>query len=195
MMLFKKPWFIALLLALSLIAGISSALFNKNETKKSPSIGGDFTLQSVTGDVSLSDFEGKLVLLFFGYTHCPDVCPLTLANVKVALKQLPETQRKQVQTLFVSVDPDRDTLEHLNEYVHYFDPSFIGLTSTKEQLDKVVRQYGAFYRFVELPDSALAYTVDHSSRMYLMDQQGNVVKFLYHDSSSTEISDALKGFL
>jgi protein SCO1/2 len=147
-------------------------------------------LSSATGAASLSDYEGKLKLLFFGYTHCPDVCPLTLANVKVGLKQLPEELKQQVQVVFVSVDPERDTPDHLEEYVHFFDPSFVGLTGTKEEIDRVVRQYGAFYR-IEKGD-AKNYTVSHSARLYVIGKDNEIKQYLYHDSKSEEIAEAIK---
>ncbi|WP_417504146.1 SCO family protein [Marinomonas gallaica] len=187
-----KPIYIFAMLVVLAITGTLLAM-QKNaasDTQKNGKIGGDFTLTGADGAVSLSDFDGKLKLLFFGYTHCPDVCPLTMANVKVGLKQVPEAMRDQVQTVFVSVDPERDTPDHLSEYVHFFDPNFVGLTGTKEEIDKVVRQYGAFYR-IEKGDEK-NYTVSHSARVYLIGKDNQIKQYLYHDSSSEEIAAAIK---
>ncbi|SBS35495.1 SCO1/SenC [Marinomonas aquimarina] len=184
---------LAMLLTLAVV-GTLLALQKTEGSNASPSkVGGDFTLSSANGAVSLSDFEGQAKLLFFGYTHCPDVCPLTLANVKVGLKQLPEALRNQVKTIFVSVDPERDTFDHLEQYVSFFDPSFVGLTGTKEQIDQVVRQYGAFYRIEE--GDAKNYTVSHSARVYLIGKDNQIKQYLYHDSSSEEIAAAIKKLL
>ncbi|CUB02713.1 SCO family protein [Marinomonas fungiae] len=189
-----KPVVLLAMLVVLAIVGTLLALKKAEGTNNHPGkVGGDFTLTSANGPVSLSDFEGKAKLVFFGYTHCPDVCPLTLANVKVGLKQLPEALRNQVQTIFVSVDPKRDTFDHLSEYVSFFDPSFVGLTGTKEEVDRVVRQYGAFYRIEE--GDGKNYTVSHSARLYVIGKDNQIKQYLYHDSSSEEIAEAIKKLL
>lgn len=187
-----KP--IVLLAMVVILAVVGTLLFMQKSTNgngQTGRIGGDFSLNSANGMVSLSDYKDQLKLVFFGYTHCPDVCPLTMANVKVALKQLSEQERKQVQTIFISVDPERDTPDHLNEYVHFFDPNFVGLTGSKEEIDKVVRQYGAFYR-IDKSDGDKNYTVSHSARVYLIGTDDQVKQYLYHDSSSEEIAEAIR---
>lgn len=189
-----KPVVLLAMLVLLAVLGTLLALQKTEGSNSTPGkVGGDFTLSSAEGPVALSGFAGKAKLLFFGYTHCPDVCPLTLANVKVGLKQLPEDLRNQVQTIFVSVDPKRDTFDHLSEYVSFFDPSFVGLTGTKEEIDRVVRQYGAFYRIEEGEDKN--YTVSHSARLYVIGKDNEIKQYLYHDSSSEEIAAALKKLL
>ncbi|TDO95947.1 SCO family protein [Marinomonas balearica] len=181
--------------AVLILAILATTLFiqeNNRSQAKSTRLGGDFTLMTSEGTVSLSDFPDKMKLVFFGYTHCPDICPLTLANVKVALKQLPDNLRSQIQTIFISVDPKRDTPEHLSQYVRFFDPHFIGATDTQENIDKVVKQYGAFYRFVDMPDSSMGYSVDHSAQLYLIGKDNQIKEYLFHDSSSEEIAEILK---
>ncbi|OUR77500.1 SCO family protein [Marinomonas sp. 42_23_T18] len=184
-----------LLMGVALLAGIASALFSDKGTKSSSpfsSLGGEFELMGNNGPVKLSDFEDeKLVLMFFGYTQCPDVCPLSLTNVARAIKKLSPEQAEQVQAMLVSLDPKRDTPEVLANYVSFFNESFIGVTGTKSQIDDVVKQYGAVYRIVELKDSAMEYGVDHSSRLYLIDKNGELVKLLYHDSKPEEIAQAI----
>lgn len=101
----------------------------------------DFTLESAAGPVSLSDFRGQAVLMFFGYTHCPDVCPFTMARLRLAMEVLGERSR-DVQVLLVTVDPDLDTPERLGDYARHFDPSFIGLTGSRARLEEVTRAYG-----------------------------------------------------
>lgn len=158
-------------------------------------LGGDFTLQSVQGPVSLRDFKGNPVLIYFGFTSCPDICPTSLAVIREALKRLSDEQRSRVNALFISVDPDRDSLEYLEEYSRFFSPQIIGLTGTKTEIDRVVEQYGAYYRFVELEDSALGYTVDHSSRIYLIDSSGEMVETLPHNSNPELLTQSLNKLL
>ncbi len=183
------------LMGVALLAGLGTALFNDKAAKPNgtfASLGGEFELVGNNGAVKLSDFrDDKLVLMFFGFTHCPDVCPISLTNVARAIKQLAPEQAEQVQGMFVSLDPKRDTPEILANYVSFFNENFIGVTGTKSQVDKVVQQYGAIYRIVELDDSAMGYSVDHSSRLYLIDKKGELVKLLYHDSKPDEIAQAI----
>ena len=146
-------------------------------------IGGDFQLQSHTGQpFSLSDLRGRVVLLFFGYTYCPDVCPTTLATMAQVQRLLgPDADR--VTSLFVSVDPERDDAERLREYIGHFEARTVAVTGSKEQLDGVVKQYGAYYEKVA-SDSATSYTVDHTSRLYLIDTQGRLrYLFRYGDEA------------
>jgi protein SCO1 len=132
-----------------------------------------FQLTDADGrQVNLSDFRGKIVLLFFGFTYCPDVCPTTLAELKLVMKDLDE-KSDQVQVLFISVDPKRDTSESMQAYVDRFDPSFIGLSGTQEQLEPIWKNYGIFREVVE-GSSENNYTVNHTARILLIDQDGNL---------------------
>ena len=123
-------------------------------------------------NVQLSEMRGKVVMLFFGYTSCPDVCPTTMAELNQALNKLGD-QAKQVQVLFVTVDPQRDTPERVQEYVNHFNASFIGLSGSESQLAKVWNDYGIFRETVDSP-SAAGYFVNHTARVTLIDQQGNL---------------------
>jgi protein SCO1 len=136
-------------------------------------IGGDFTLTNQDGGKSsLSDFRGKAVLLAFGYTHCPDVCPTTLALFKQVRAALGE-QASRVQGVFISVDPKRDTPAHLKEYVGYFDPTFVALSGSEAELKRTADHYMAQFRTHE-SSSAGGYLVDHTAFIYLLDPQGKV---------------------
>ncbi len=119
--------------------------------------------------VKLSDFtsQGKVALIFFGYTHCPDVCPDALTKMKLAYDKLSPEEKNKVQVLFISVDPERDTPEILKGYVPYFDLSFIGLVGTPEEIAKAAKEYKAYYKRVE-SDSKLGYLIDHTSTIYLV---------------------------
>ena len=133
----------------------------------------DFELTRATGDrFRLSDSRGKVTALFFGYTSCPDICPTTMAELKQALESL-GAQADQVQVLFVTVDPERDTPGRVQEYVDHFNPDFIGLSGTEPELALVWNNYGVFRQITE-GTSAAGYLVDHTARVTLIDQQGNL---------------------
>jgi protein SCO1/2 len=122
---------------------------------------------------TLSEMRGNVVLLFFGYTSCPDVCPTTMAELKQALEELDENDAKQVQVLFVTVDPERDTPERVQEYVNHFNSDFIGLSGTESELTEVWKKYGVFRENVE-GNSAAGYLVNHTARVTLIDRDGNL---------------------
>jgi protein SCO1/2 len=141
-----------------------------------PKPAADFTLTAHTGErVSLHDFRGKLVLLYFGYTFCPGMCPTTLANVAQVLHQV-STRANQVQLLMISVDPERDTPEKLAAYVPHFHPSFIGLTGSATEIAAVAPLFGIYYEKQERTD-AHSYWVDHSATLMVIDQQG-IMRFI-----------------
>ena len=123
-------------------------------------------------DFQLSQARGKVVALFFGYTSCPDICPTTMAELNQALGELGE-RSEQVQVLFVTVDPQRDTPERVQEYVNHFNQNFIGLSGSQPELAKVWHEYGVFRQVVD-GTSAAGYLVDHTARVTLIDQQGNL---------------------
>jgi len=138
---------------------------------QSPMPATDFTLSGSNGQpVTLSDYRGKLVLLYFGYTTCPDVCPTTLAELRKA-RELLGKRGDQVQVLMVTIDPERDTLEILGDYITHFDSSFIALTGTSDQIAAVATYYGIFYQKNE-SDSALGYLMDHTATVMAIDRQG-----------------------
>lgn len=145
----------------------------------------DFELINEQGaTVTEKDYEGKPALLFFGYTHCPDICPTTLARLTRITQQLDEDLRDDLQVLFVSVDPERDAPETLATYTAAFGPQFIGLTGDKAQLDEVTNRYRTSYSLDE-PDENGNYTVSHSSAVMAFDSQGHPA-FLTRDSDPIE---------
>ena len=121
----------------------------------------------------LSDLRGNLVLLFFGYTSCPDVCPTTLAQLKLALEALEPSQAEQVKVLLVTVDPGQDSPERVQEYVNHFNPSFIGFSGTEAQLATVWSDYGIFREIVK-DNSAAGYSIEHTARVTLIDRNGSL---------------------
>ncbi len=127
----------------------------------------------------LASLRGKAVLIFFGYTSCPDACPTTLSKFSSVYRQL-GSDAKRVKTLYVSVDPRRDTPPVLKADLRAFDLDALGLTGTKAQIDRVVAQYGAQYEIIPTPDSAMKYTVAHSTTLYVLDPEGRVrIEFPY----------------
>ncbi len=136
-------------------------------------VGGPFSLTDHRGRaVTERDFRGRPLLVFFGFTHCPDVCPTTLFEASEWVKAV-GASADRVQILFVSVDPKRDTTEILGQYVQSFDPRIIGATGTKDQVDAMVAAYRATYRLV--PTGGDNYTVEHSASVFMMDSTGRFV--------------------
>ena len=156
--------------------------------------GGNFTLQGKNGPVALEDYRGKVVLIYFGYTFCPDVCPTSLSLMAQALASLEPAERERVQGIFISVDPERDTLDVLKEYAPFFHPSIIGITGSAEQIAAVAQQYGASY-MKQKPNADGLYVVDHSSITYVVDTQGRLVASLPHASSPQQIINAVRPLL
>jgi protein SCO1/2 len=140
--------------------------------------GTDFALPDTGGKIrTLADYKGKVVVLFFGYTHCPDVCPTTMAELSQALQQLGPEDAKRVQVLFLTVDPERDTAALLAQYVAAFNPAFAGLRPADQaQLTKVTKDLRVYYAKVpgKTPDS---YTMDHTAASYVFDADGKLRLF------------------
>ncbi|WP_331776018.1 SCO family protein [Sulfurospirillum sp. 1612] len=151
-----------------------------------------FTMDSASGKVSLKDFKGKIVILYFGYMYCPDICPTTLSMVSDALHKLPKEEAKRFQLLFVSVDPDRDTLKNLKAYANYFYPTAMGLTSTKANLKAVSRTFGAYYSKIYDKGSKTQYTVAHTSSVYIINTQGILEKTIPHTEDENVFLKAFK---
>jgi protein SCO1/2 len=160
----------------------------KNTDITGADYGKDFTLADHAGKTrALADFRGKVVVMFFGYTRCPDVCPTTLAELKAVKEQLGE-DGKRLQVLFVTVDPERDTQKLLANYVPAFDPSFLGLYGDSAAIAKVAKDFRVFYQKApgKTPDS---YTVDHTAGSYVFDPQGRLRLFARHGNAANLIAD------
>jgi len=149
-----------------------NSTFNGVDVTGSP-IGGEFRLADQQGKPrSLAEFRGKVVVLTFGYAHCPDVCPTTLSDFASAMKRL-GADAKRVQLLFVTVDPKRDTAQLLGQYVPAFDPAFIGLRGDEQATEKVVRDFRVYAKARE-GKAGEAYTVDHSAQSFVFDREGKL---------------------
>lgn len=161
-------------------ASVVTFLFGRNDIFRGTSYdapypaASDFSLTRANGETfRLSDQHGKVTLLFFGYTSCPDVCPTTMAELKQVLDRLSPNNLKQVQVVFVTVDPKRDTPERVQEYVDHFNSAFIGLSGSEEQLTRIWNGYG-IYRLEVPSSSAAGYSIDHTARITMIDKNGNI---------------------
>lgn len=168
-----------------------------NQSHQEYSIGGEFKAMSPKGEVALSDFHEKITMIFFGFTYCPDICPTTLSTMNKAIKRLPEEKRDQVQVLFMTLDPKRDTLDKLKEYTGFFNPQFLGLRIADElKLNAVLKQYAVTYKsFVPEGKSAEEYTLDHSTQSYLIGKDGKIREVIHHGSSPQHIAKLLERYL
>ena len=150
-------------------------------------MGSDFSLPDHNGKVrSLADFRGKVVALLFGYTHCPDACPTTMADLAKALRLL-DTRGKDVQVLFITLDPERDSAEVLKKYVPSFNPDFLGLRGDAEATKKTAQDFKIFSSKQESTSKG-GYTLDHSAGVYVFDRDGNLRLFLSHGQSAKDIA-------
>jgi len=156
-------------------------LMSAHDGERATAIGGPFELTDHTGKtVTDKDFRGKYMLVYFGYTYCPDVCPTSLAIIADALDQLTPAQLEKVVPIFISVDPDRDTVQALADFVPNFHDKLVGLTGTPEQIKAVGRAYKAYFAKVNEDDPDGNYLMDHSSFTYLMGPDGKYVTHFSH---------------
>ena len=157
--------------------------------------GGEFTLQPEGGkSISLSDFKGKVVVIYFGFTSCPDVCPTSLAIIGSAMKSLSDDEVADVQGLFISLDPERDTEDKLNVYASYFHKNFKGITGTIEQVQKVAKQYGTYFTKVA-GSSEQNYLIDHTSATFIIGRDGKFAASKSHGATAEEIAEGIRSAL
>lgn len=198
---------------LTLLSGVFFSAFSQASLPVIRGIGGEFTLDSTLGyPVSLSDYRGKAVILTFGYTNCPDVCPVTLGYLTALMRNL-EEKKSQVQMLFVTVDPTYDTVKHLQKYLAYFDNSIVGLTGTQQQVDVI----GDLFRLRRDPVADLEVSTEyrkkkfakdgvnkeqdktkifsHSTYIYLLDKQGRTRTFFDTGASRDDVKLQIESLL
>ncbi len=157
-----------------------------------PDLGGDFTLTSDKGPVSLQDLRGKVVPIYFGFTHCPDVCITSLSSIAAGLERLSDEERAQIQPVVISIDPERDDPARVGEYARYFYPTMIGLTGSLEDVSKVAKQHFVIFEKVPLEDSDMGYTMDHSSIFYVVGRDGVIRSLIHHGENPDEIARVLR---
>ncbi len=150
-----------------------------------------FTLQSANGPVSLSDIKGKVGLLFFGYAHCPDVCPSTMVNFGHALDLLNESERSKVKALFISVDPARDTPKIIEKYVSFFHSDITGLTGSVEEIKAATKSFKVGFG-KESPNELGNYSVVHSTYIFIVRPDGGLGSLIGHNASPEEIVESLR---
>ena len=151
----------------------------------------DFRLTDHNGqERTLADFRGKVVVVFFGYTQCPDVCPTAMAQL-VEVKQMLGKDGDKLQALFITLDPERDSAEILKAYIANFDPGFLGLRPSLEQLPELTRHFKIFYKKNE-GKTPTSYTLDHSAGSYVFDTQGRVRLYVRQNMSAAAITEDLK---
>jgi cytochrome oxidase Cu insertion factor (SCO1/SenC/PrrC family) len=170
-----------------------SKLANKNivtlENKESVSIGGDFDLLGKDGkEYNLASFKGKPLIIFFGFASCPDICPYGLTMISSVLEILGDDSN-MINAVFVTLDPERDDYTSTAQFASMFHEKIIGLSGSISQIDRIANAWRVYKKKVELPDSALVYTIDHSAFIYLMDKNG---KYYTHFSHNTEPEEIIK---
>ena len=137
-----------------------------------------------------ADFRGKLMLVYFGFTFCPDICPTDLLQISLALNQL-GLHGERVQPIFITVDPERDTPEHLHRYMSLFHPRFVGLTGDAIAIRDAARAYRAYYKKVEWDDGS-GYTIDHSAFIYLVGSQGEYLRYFPPGTSADRLAETIR---
>lgn len=185
---------VMLAFALALMASTAQAASADDYRLRSFEVGGDFELTNQHGGrTRLGDLRGKVILLFFGFTNCADVCPTIMVEMRNVLRSL-EARADSLRVVFISIDPERDNSEHLKKYVSYFHEDIIGLTGSEEELARVADMFDA--RFAAQPHEAgEAYAVDHSSFVFLLDQDGSVRYVFPYGTGAEVLTDGVTALL
>jgi protein SCO1 len=190
-----RPSMIAWILCLAI--GVPMGILWHNQTQNTPEsavagvdLGGPFTLVDQDGKtVTDKSWPEKYLLLYFGFTHCPDICPLGLNKMAEALKELPATQSDKIQPILITVDPARDTPPALKEYVTLFDSRLVGLTGSHQQIEHVKK---LFRVFAQKQGDGDDYMVNHSGFIYLMGPGGKTLNIYVHETTAKQLADSLK---
>ena len=190
---FASFWLVGTL-CLGLVGCESKPVFNALDVTGIQGYGNDFRLTDHSGKPrTMADFRGKVVVIFFGYTHCPDVCPTTLSEMRQVM-QLLGSDAQRLQVLFVTVDPARDTPQLLSKYVPSFHPSFLGLYGDPAATEKVARDFKIFYR-ISPGKTADSYTVDHNAASLVFDPQGRLRLFINYGLGADKIAPDVRKLL
>lgn len=156
--------------------------------------GGDFVLQSAAGPLDTRTLRGKVLLIYFGYTHCPDICPASMAAGAQAMNALTPEERAKTQLIMVSVDPERDTPAILKDYAAFFHPSMIGVTGSGAEIETIAKSFGAGY-IRQPPDTSGNYAVDHSANTYLVGPDGKLAATLPVGMPTADVVAAIRKHL
>lgn len=180
----RISWFLYLMLVLILNLAISVS----SDAETSRTIGGNFSLTAHDGSrFELSSLHGRIVLIYFGFTNCPSICPMELSNIGRAMNALPNLE---ISGVFITVDPDRDTVDKLAVYVPYFHPNIVGLSGSDDEIRNVADQYNVRYKRVSQGSS---YTVDHSSHIFILDHKGTIRALAPFGSSVEHLVNLIQG--
>lgn len=187
----------ALLFAVLLSSGVAFAEPDKSGEDDAvlvSDLGGEFTLTNHNGGrTSLKDFRGKVVMIQFGYTYCPDICPMGLVSINKVLELIGDLA-EQVQVLFISIDPERDTPERMKIFINHFNPKFIGLTGKPEEITEVARLHGVAYVKQPIGDKG-DYAMAHSAFTYIIGKKGTMEEVIPFNALPEEIAKAVKAFV
>lgn len=183
---------------ISMVLAASMLLFERMQKPEIPSYlnttGGNFEVQTVDGKLALSDLKGKVVLLYFGYSHCPDVCPATLNVMASGIRLLSKSEQQHVQGLFVSLDPLRDSPRKLKAYTAFFSPNIIGATAQRSVLDAIAKQWRFSYQTPQHPKTKF-YIVQHPNFLYIVNKDGHVVALLDEKSTPKDVAKVVQSWL
>ena len=184
---------VALLLAAPTVRAHSQT--HETARQETRALGGDFELVDTNGQAfKLGSLRGKIVLIYFGYTGCPDACPTDLMLFRDVLARL-GSRKDQVQPIFISVDPARDTPRHLAAYASTFSPAILALTGSERKLRQVAKAYGSHFDYVGRTPGSTTYTVDHSVNIYVVNGQGKLVSVIPYGTPVQEVVRRIEGML
>ncbi len=191
----KKYALIGVALGLALLLGIA-LLMRGGSAGRDPKLpaGADFVLQSADGPVDSKALRGKVLLVYFGYANCPDICPASLAAGGQALKALSSEERSRVKLIMISVDPERDTVKHLKEYTAFFHPEMIGVTGSVEAIAALAKAFGAGYIKQPKRDDG-SYAVDHTTSTYVVGPDGKLANVLELGAPTDKIVSTVRKLL
>ncbi|HAZ80692.1 MAG TPA: SCO family protein [Porticoccaceae bacterium] len=188
------PWtmLLAVLAAVSLGVVMSSGSKGNTSIVTSSELGGDFSLRNIDGKVTLSDYQGKVVVVYFGFLSCPEVCPTSMSVLKRSLEILTPSQLEKTQAIMVSIDPQRDGFQDLADFTRYYHDNIIGVTGSVDEIQHIAEQYGAFFEITESESVESAYAYRHSSRYYVINQSGKLVQAMRHSTTPNELAARIK---
>ena len=192
-----RPHQAVLLAATAITIAVTAAfvLYGDRDSKKygAAAIGGPFTLSDQLGrSLTEKDLRGSYSLIYFGYTFCPDVCPTGLQVMSNAMDQLQTEMQQKIKPVFITIDPERDTVDQLKSYLGNFHPRIIGLTGTKGQIAQVARAYRVYYAKAKESRGKRDYLMDHSSIIFLMDREGNYISHFTHATAAEDLAETLR---
>ncbi|MBD1572206.1 SCO family protein [Vibrio sp. S17_S38] len=188
----KKSWIGLLILAF--IIGAAANLYMNNHERINAEDPQATLLEGIDGEVVniFDDQDQRIRVIYFGFTRCPDVCPTSLAMLSAALKQLPQTELDKIRPMFITLDPERDSGKDAQKYAHYFHPNIEGFSGSLDTISTLAHRYGVIFQKTELKDSALKYTIDHSSYFYFVASDGSLLKKVPHTLNPQPIIVAIE---